>query len=267
MQGLPFFGPLLHADSRLVVYAPTADCGRTAADVLASTICPPLFPIGLEGFPGRIEVREPAASFRVGGFDVEATRIPHVGEALGYRVVVERQTGCCGRPAISKGMLPAAKAKARRNVDALLPYARRGVPIVGTEPSCLLTFRDDYPECLQDGPSKEIAPVAVLLDELLVRLAGEDPEGVAATFRRDATALGPAGTVAPFGLVFADPPYGQGLAEKALAAARAGGWLKAGALALVEDDAAAVPVAVSGFAPIDQREISGTRITFLQSTG
>jgi 16S rRNA G966 N2-methylase RsmD len=82
-----------------------------------------------------------------------------------------------------------------------------------------------------------------------------------------ATALGPAGTVAPFGLVFADPPYGRGLAEKALASAREGGWLTPGALALIEDDAAAPEARVPGFAPIDMREISGTRITFLQSTG
>ena len=52
VQGLPFFGPLLHDDTELVVYAPSEDDGRTAAEVLAATICPPLFPIGLDGFPG-----------------------------------------------------------------------------------------------------------------------------------------------------------------------------------------------------------------------
>jgi phosphoribosyl 1,2-cyclic phosphodiesterase len=86
VQGLPFFGPLLHEESELVVYAPSEHDGRTAAEVLSATICPPLFPIGIDGFPGRIEVREPAAKFRIGGFDVESARVPHVGEALGYRV-------------------------------------------------------------------------------------------------------------------------------------------------------------------------------------
>jgi phosphoribosyl 1,2-cyclic phosphodiesterase len=86
VQGLPFFGPLLHPDTHLVVYAPSEHDGRTAAEVLGTTISPPLFPIGLDGFPGRIEVREPPRHFRVGGFDVESAVVPHVGEALGYRV-------------------------------------------------------------------------------------------------------------------------------------------------------------------------------------
>ncbi|RUZ82129.1 16S rRNA (guanine(966)-N(2))-methyltransferase RsmD, partial [Mesorhizobium sp. M7A.F.Ca.US.006.01.2.1] len=52
-------------------------------------------------------------------------------------------------------------------------------------------------------------------------------------FRRDATGLGEAGTLAPFGLVFADPPYGKGLGERALQSAKAGGWLRPGALCVV----------------------------------
>ena len=86
VQGLPFFSPLQHEDTHLTVYAPSEHDGRSAADVLAATICPPLFPIGLDGFPGEIEVRQPARHFRVGGFDVESTAVPHIGEALGYRV-------------------------------------------------------------------------------------------------------------------------------------------------------------------------------------
>jgi phosphoribosyl 1,2-cyclic phosphodiesterase len=86
VQGLPFFGPLLHADTRLVVYAPSEHEGRTAAEILDDTIRPPLFPIGLDAFPGRVEVREPARHFRIGGFEIDSTVVPHVGEALGYRV-------------------------------------------------------------------------------------------------------------------------------------------------------------------------------------
>src|SRR5438874_3350938 len=52
--------------------------------------------------------------------------------------------------------------------------------------------------------------------------------GVSRIFRRNATRLGPAHPVEPFSLVFLDPPYRAGLAEKALAAARDGGWLKPG---------------------------------------
>ena len=61
--------------------------------------------------------------------------------------------------------------------------------------------------------------------------------GVTRIFRRDATKLGPVHPLEPFSLAFLDPPYGRGLAEKALASARAGGWLTPGALAVVEEAA------------------------------
>src|SRR5213083_2585002 len=61
--------------------------------------------------------------------------------------------------------------------------------------------------------------------------------GVSRIFRRDATKLGPAHPLEPFSLVFLDPPYGKGLAEKALVSARDGGWLAPGALIVVEEGA------------------------------
>ena len=103
-------------------------------------------------------------------------------EALGYRVVVVERTACCGRPAISKGMLSTAKQWARKNVDALLPYAERGVPIIGTEPSCLLSFRDEYPDLLRDEASRTVAGQSFLLDELIAKLAVDDHDSVAAAF-------------------------------------------------------------------------------------
>ncbi|MEE8421624.1 MAG: FAD-linked oxidase C-terminal domain-containing protein, partial [Dehalococcoidia bacterium] len=112
-------------------------------------------------------------------------------EALGYRVELVERTTCCGRPAISKGMLGLAREWAAQNVEALLPYAQRGVPIVGVEPSCLLALRDEYPDLLQDerlnGAARTVAAQALLLDELLTQLAGEDPS-VASIFRDDAQA-------------------------------------------------------------------------------
>ncbi len=62
--------------------------------------------------------------------------------------------------------------------------------------------------------------------------------GVTRIFRRDATRLGPVGTMQPFRLIFADPPYGKGLGEKAVASALEGGWLAADALIVVEEAAA-----------------------------
>lgn len=84
-------------------------------------------------------------------------------------------------------------------------------------------------------------------------------------FRRDATKLGEAGTMAPFGLLFADPPYGKGLGEQALRSARAGGWLAPGALCVVEEAAAAPFQLDDGFSVIDERNYGETVIRFIEA--
>ena len=84
-------------------------------------------------------------------------------------------------------------------------------------------------------------------------------------FRRDATRLGEAGTLGPFGLVFADPPYGKGLGERALRSAREGGWLAPGALCVVEEAASASFEPGEGFSVIDQRSYGDTVIRFVES--
>ncbi len=86
-------------------------------------------------------------------------------------------------------------------------------------------------------------------------------------FRRDATKLGPAGTVAPFGLAFADPPYGKGLGERALASALAGGWLLSGALVVLEEAASAEIAPIPGLDVIDLRRVGDTQIVFLRLGG
>lgn len=92
-------------------------------------------------------------------------------ERAGYRVRLARRV-CCGRPMISKGMLERAREHARRNIEALFPLAREGIPIVGCEPSCLLTLRDEYPDLLPHDPRVQVvAQQAVLLDAFLVGLA------------------------------------------------------------------------------------------------
>ena len=90
-------------------------------------------------------------------------------EAAGFRVTLAN-AGCCGRPMISKGLLDEAAAHARYNVDLLHAYAGQGIPIVGCEPSCLLTFRDEYPELLQDEKSRTVAAHTYMIDEFLVML-------------------------------------------------------------------------------------------------
>lgn len=97
-------------------------------------------------------------------------------EALGYRVVIVRRLGCCGRPLISKGQLGTARKWAAAAVEALRPYAERGIPIVGTEPSCLLTLRDEYPDLLRTTAASTVAGQALLLDELVAGLVAREPE-------------------------------------------------------------------------------------------
>ena len=88
--------------------------------------------------------------------------------------------------------------------------------------------------------------------------------GTTRIYRRDATKLGPAGTLKPFGLIFADPPYGKGLAERALQSALGGGWLLPDAIAVVEERADAEFALPAGFALIDQRDYGDTAIRFLR---
>ncbi len=85
-------------------------------------------------------------------------------------------------------------------------------------------------------------------------------------FRRDATNLGrlPANVSAPFDLVFLDPPYGKGLAARALFSARAGGWLSPDALILVEEEVGGFE-APEGFTLLESRPFGGTEVHFLRA--
>ena len=88
--------------------------------------------------------------------------------------------------------------------------------------------------------------------------------GVTRIFRRDATRLGPAHPLEPFALVFLDPPYGKGLAEKALVSARDGDWLAPGALIVVEEAADAAFMAPAGFEELERRRYDDTEVAFLR---
>jgi FAD/FMN-containing dehydrogenase/Fe-S oxidoreductase len=89
-------------------------------------------------------------------------------EAAGYRVRLE-STGCCGRSSISKGLLDRARGMAEDMAERLAPEAERGVPIVGCEPSCLLTLREEHLQLLPgDRRAQAVAAQAKLVEELLV---------------------------------------------------------------------------------------------------
>jgi Fe-S oxidoreductase len=97
-----------------------------------------------------------AAKYRV--------HLPHA--AAGKRAL------CCGRTHLSVGNIAGARRELARTRDALLPFASRGVPIVGLEPSCLLTLRDELIALFPDDESRAVADQALLFEEFLVREAG-----------------------------------------------------------------------------------------------
>lgn len=88
--------------------------------------------------------------------------------------------------------------------------------------------------------------------------------GVTKIFRRDASKLGPRGAFEQFDLVFCDPPYGKGLAERALASAREGDWLSDNALIAVEEAVAAKFAAPSGFDELERRDYDDTELVILR---
>ena len=92
-------------------------------------------------------------------------------------------------------------------------------------------------------------------------------QGRTKIFRRDATGLGDAGTIGPFDIVFADPPYGKGLGETALRSALKGGWLKPDALCVVEETASAHFEPGEGFVVLDERDYGETTILFIGLSG
>ena len=84
--------------------------------------------------------------------------------------------------------------------------------------------------------------------------------GVTRIFRRDATDLGLAGTMAPFSLAFLDPPYSKGLGEKALVSLSDGNWLVPGALIVLEERASVEVVWPAGFTEFDKRIYGDTQV-------
>ena len=109
---------------------------------------------------------------------------PEVGEgavrlfaAAGARIHLP-QVVCCGRPMLSEGLVDQARKNAGRNLDLLMPLVECDVPLVGLEPSCILTLRDDYRKLLPDDERVEkLARATRLFEEAMLELDGELPLG------------------------------------------------------------------------------------------
>jgi Fe-S oxidoreductase len=96
--------------------------------------------------------------------------------AGGFRVHIPKPVGsgrplCCGRTFLSAGLVDEARAELDRLVKTYAPFAARGVPIIGLEPSCLLTLRDELLSLRADESAKSIGAHALLFEEFLVREA------------------------------------------------------------------------------------------------
>ncbi len=102
-------------------------------------------------------LRSAVAALNAGGYSVHVLRPADGGRPL-----------CCGRTFLSSGLVDEAREELRRLVGAALPYARRGVPLVGLEPSCLLTLRDEASAVLPGEATAAVAEKALLFEEFLV---------------------------------------------------------------------------------------------------
>ena len=110
-------------------------------------------------------------------FEPESARSAlRVLERAGYRVHLPRAPGgrrplCCGRTFLSAGLVEEARVEAKDVLDALRPWLERGVPVVGLEPSCLLTLRDEFPAMLPGAATSRLAQAALLFEEFVDREA------------------------------------------------------------------------------------------------
>jgi Fe-S oxidoreductase len=97
----------------------------------------------------------------------------HVAGAPGSQIAEGERPLCCGRTFLAAGRVEQARSEALRTLKALLPFAERDVPIVGLEPSCLLTLRDEFLALRLDeaiglpGAARRLASKAMLLEEFL----------------------------------------------------------------------------------------------------
>ncbi|MGH6666027.1 MAG: (Fe-S)-binding protein, partial [Pseudolabrys sp.] len=99
-----------------------------------------------------------------GGYRVHAL-LPNDGDARPL---------CCGRTFLSIGQIAQAKREMTRTLSALAPDVTRGVPVIGLEPSCLYTFRDELPALMQGEAVDALAANALLLEEFIAREQSAD---------------------------------------------------------------------------------------------
>lgn len=103
--------------------------------------------------------------------------------AAGYRVHHASPVGggrplCCGRTFLSVGLVEKARAEMERTLNAVAPYLEKGVPVVGLEPSCVLTFRDELQVVMPGEKAEQMARHSLLLEEFVAAEAGRGHFGI-----------------------------------------------------------------------------------------
>ncbi len=103
-------------------------------------------------------------------------------QRIGFSVRVAPEMLCCGRPLFTKGFLDAARQQVRQTVDALHPWAEQGLPVVGLEPSCILTFRDEAQTLLPgDARAARLAEQVFTFEEFVIDRADAFPSAASWT--------------------------------------------------------------------------------------
>jgi Fe-S oxidoreductase len=119
-------------------------------------------------------------------------------ETAGFDVLCPG-TFCCGRPAISQGLLAEAASFAEFNLQRLDRFIESGIPVIGVEPSCTLTLVDEYPQLVRSAAARALASSTLTIDTFLARLLSE--ESNALTFRSDGEKVLMLGTGATMSLL------------------------------------------------------------------
>ncbi len=151
---------------------PSMGAGAGHATTLGS---PPPFEKGGQGGFGLVAAKEVvlfADTFNTSFEPGNVSAAVEVLEAAGYHVHFASRAGeraaCCGRTFLSVGMVDEARAEAKRTLEILKPFVDRGVSVVGLEPSCLLTLRDEFKSLLPGPAAEALAAKAMLFEEFLV---------------------------------------------------------------------------------------------------
>jgi Fe-S oxidoreductase len=106
--------------------------------------------------------RAALAVLTAAGYSVHAAKPADKGRPL-----------CCGRTFLSSGMVDEAREEANRMITSLKPFVEKGIPIVGLEPSCLLTLRDEFPSLIPGDATDALSQQAFLFEEFLVAEAAK----------------------------------------------------------------------------------------------